>query len=288
MPIRKYDLTAFPKHGIFHSRAAFSMKDRALTLICDGGALFDCDIREYAFNGLPDIATRSLVWKLLLNVYPKSPAKWKEVDEKNLRMYESFVEEFILSKNQAIGKGDNRCVPSPIDSTWKHSPDFIPADEDPFTNESKWSREFGDSAIREIIWKDVERTYSGMPFFQEHNKQTMARLLFVYGMLNSGIGYVQGMNELLAPILFVFAEEHTSECVSAQVEANAFFAFNTLMSETRDLFIHEMDSSSSGMSLRTRRLSIRQGLLQSLDAYLACHTPNAAAHFVFVSYARDV
>lgn len=228
------------------------MKDRALTPMCDGGALFDCDIREYAFYGLPDVVTRSLVWKLLLNVYPKSPAKWKEADGKNLHMYEAFVEEFILSKNQAIGKEGNRCVPSPIDSTWKHSPDFVPADEDPHTNESKWSRDFGESAIREIIWKDVERTCSDIPFFREHNKQAMARLLFVYGMLNSSIGYVQGMNELLAPILFVFAEEHTSECVSAQVEANVFFAFNTLMSETRDLFIHEMDSSSSGMSSRTR------------------------------------
>ena len=77
----------------------------------------------------------------------------------------------------------------------------------------------------------------------------MARLLFVYGKLNSGIGYVQGMNELLAPLLFVCAEDRTAECVSEQTEANVFFAFNTLMSETRDLFIHEMDTSSSGMWL---------------------------------------
>lgn len=62
--------------------------------------------------GLPDTTTRSLVWKLLLNAYPKSPTKWKEVDAKNLRMYEAFVEEFVLSKNRAIGKGEDRRVPS--------------------------------------------------------------------------------------------------------------------------------------------------------------------------------
>lgn len=281
-------MTSFPKYGIFHSRAAFSLRDRALTPICDEGALFDCDIREYAFNGLPDTTTRSLVWKLLLNAYPKSPTKWKEVDAKNLRMYEAFVEEFVLSKNRAIGKGEDRRVPSPIDASWKHSPDFNPDDEDPMTNESKWSRDFGESEIREIIWKDVERTYSGVPFFRKHNKETMARLLFVYGMLNNGIRYVQGMNELLAPLLFVCAEEHTSECVSAQVEANVFFAFNTLMSETRDLFIHEMDSSTSGMSSRTRGLTCRQGLLHALDDYLAYHTPEVAARFVFDAHTRHV
>lgn len=156
------------------------------------------------------------------------------------------------------------------------------------TNESKWSRDFGESEIREIIWKDVERTYSGVPFFRKHNKETMARLLFVYGMLNNGIRYVQGMNELLAPLLFVCAEEHTSECVSAQVEANVFFAFNTLMSETRDLFIHEMDSSTSGMSSRTRGLTCRQGLLHALDDYLAYHTPEVAARFVFDAHTRHV
>ena len=116
----------------------------------------------------------------------------------------------------------------------------------------------------------------------------MARLLFVYGMLNNGIRYVQGMNELLAPLLFVCAEEHTSECVSAQVEANVFFAFNTLMSETRDLFIHEMDSSTSGMSSRTRGLTCRQGLLHALDDYLAYHTPEVAARFVFDAHTRHV
>ena len=37
--------------------------------------------------------------------------------------------------------------------------------------------------------------------------------------------------------------------VSREVEADTFFAFNNLMSETKDLFIQQMDSSTSGLFL---------------------------------------
>ena len=35
----------------------------------------------------------------------------------------------------------------------------------------------------------------------------ISRVLFVYAKLNPGIRYVQGMNELVAPIYYVFAQE---------------------------------------------------------------------------------
>lgn len=35
----------------------------------------------------------------------------------------------------------------------------------------------------------------------------IARILFVYAKLNPGVKYVQGMNEILAPIFFVFSSE---------------------------------------------------------------------------------
>lgn len=31
----------------------------------------------------------------------------------------------------------------------------------------------------------------------------MSRILFIYSKLNPNVGYVQGMNEILAPIFFV-------------------------------------------------------------------------------------
>ena len=38
------------------------------------------------------------------------------------------------------------------------------------------------------------------------NKAIMARILYIFGKLNQSVEYVQGMNELLAPILYAFAQ----------------------------------------------------------------------------------
>lgn len=223
--------------------------DIALTPFYRDGPIFECEVRNYAFNGLPDQKTRSSVWKMLLRSYPYQPSKWTESHQSNIDQYNVFANEFIYSKNNAIGKEGCRFLPNPIDVSWKRSADYNPAEDDGSSNESKWSKDFGDTEMREIIWKDTERTYSDISFFHDHNRQVLARLLYVFGKLNSGIQYVQGMNELLAPLLYVFAEAEgeLDQEVSEGVEADAFFAFNNLMSETRDLFIKQMDSSSSGM-----------------------------------------
>lgn len=36
--------------------------------------------------------------------------------------------------------------------------------------------------------------------------QVVERLLFLYAKTNTGIGYVQGMNEIIGPLYFVFAQ----------------------------------------------------------------------------------
>lgn len=37
----------------------------------------------------------------------------------------------------------------------------------------------------------------------------MARILFIYAKLNPGLKYVQGMNEILAPLFYVFSKSET-------------------------------------------------------------------------------
>mgnify|MGYP000082076930 FL=1 len=221
----------------------------ALTPIYRDGPLFECEVREAAFNGIHGQKRRAEVWKMLLRCYPYQPSKWEEVRQSNIDQYITFVNEFIAARNVAGGKPDCKFVPNPLDSSWKRSADYDPSEDDGKTNESKWSREFGDSEMREIIWKDTDRTYSDIPFFSQHNKQVLARMLYVFGTLNAGVRYIQGMNELLAPILYVFAEAEgeLDQEVSLEVEADAFFAFTNLMAETRDLFIRDCDSSTNGL-----------------------------------------
>ena len=221
----------------------------SLTPIYRNGPLFECEVREAAFNGIKDQKTRSNVWKMLLRSYPYQPSKWEETQKQNVEQYTTFVNEFVVAKNAAAGKQNCRLIPNPLDSSWKRSADYNPAEDDGKTNESKWSRDFGDSEMREIIWKDTDRTYSDIAFFSQHNKQVLARMLYVFGTLNAGVRYVQGMNELLAPLLYVMAEAEgeLEREVSEATEADVFFAFTNLMAETRDLFIRDCDSSTSGL-----------------------------------------
>lgn len=65
--------------------------------------------------------------------------------------------------------------------------------------------------------------------------------------LNKSMNYVQGMNELLAPLLYVFAENERNAEVSMEVEADTFFAFNTLVSALQNLYIRNLDASSLGL-----------------------------------------
>lgn len=41
--------------------------------------------------------------------------------------------------------------------------------------------------------------------------EALERILFIYAKLNPGIGYVQGMNEILAPLYYVLANDSDEE-----------------------------------------------------------------------------
>ena len=113
---------------------------------------------------------------------------------------------------------------------------------------SAWSAYFKDESILEEINKDVQRTYPDMHFFVDDKKHYKAlhRALFIYAKLNPGICYVQGMNEIYAPIYYVLAHDEDPECV-ANAEKDAFFCFVNLMSKIRDNFCETLDQSEVGI-----------------------------------------
>lgn len=64
-----------------------------------------------------------------------------------------------------------------------------------------------------ITEKDVNRTDRNHPFFEgEHNLNVtvLHDILMTYVMYNFDLGYVQGMSDLLAPILYVTQNEATA------------------------------------------------------------------------------
>ena len=63
----------------------------------------------------------------------------------------------------------------------------------------------------------------------------MTRILFIFAKLNPKAVYVQGMNEILAPI-FYLVNSHHKEAVQ---EAACFFMFNNVMSDLVDIHIKD-------------------------------------------------
>eukprot|EP00771_Trimastix_marina_P002105 gnl/Trimastix_PCT/3219.p1 GENE.gnl/Trimastix_PCT/3219~~gnl/Trimastix_PCT/3219.p1 ORF type:complete len:488 (-),score=158.61 gnl/Trimastix_PCT/3219:38-1501(-) len=134
-------------------------------------------------------------------------------------------------------------------------PDASPPTDHPLSSQedSTWNQYFENQKIVTEIRKDVKRTYPDMHFFSTESTtamcphhQALERILYVHAKLNPGICYVQGMNELLAPIYFVFAQDPST--TEEEAEGDAFWAFMNLMGETRDMFCKALDSEDTGLN----------------------------------------
>ena len=64
----------------------------------------------------------------------------------------------------------------------------------------------------------------------------MTRILFIFAKLNPKAVYVQGMNEILAPIFYLVNSHHLREGIQ---EAACFFMFNNVMSDLVDIHIKD-------------------------------------------------
>lgn len=65
----------------------------------------------------------------------------------------------------------------------------------------------------------------------------MTRILFVFAKVNPRAQYVQGMNEILAPIFYLINNRKKGPIE----EAACFFMFNNVMSDLLELNIEDFD-----------------------------------------------
>uniref|UniRef100_A0A6M2EXL2 Rab-GAP TBC domain-containing protein n=1 Tax=Populus davidiana TaxID=266767 RepID=A0A6M2EXL2_9ROSI len=150
-------------------------------------------------------------------------------------------------------KSESRCVLSRSKITHGEHPLSL-------GKSSIWNKFFQDSEIIEQIDRDVKRTHPDMHFFcgdssfAKSNQEALRNILIVFAKLNPGIRYVQGMNEILAPLFYVFKNDPDEE-MEACAEADTFFCFVELLSGFRDLFCQQLDNSVVGIRSTIARLS---------------------------------
>uniref|UniRef100_A0A7N0TSW1 Rab-GAP TBC domain-containing protein n=1 Tax=Kalanchoe fedtschenkoi TaxID=63787 RepID=A0A7N0TSW1_KALFE len=226
-------------------------------------------LRRLSLEGIPGGAAagiRPTVWKILLGYLPCEQVIWSTELFKKRSQYHRFKEDLLmnpseitrrLEKSAKIANNEEK-----FESTGPLPRSRVAHEEHPLSlgKNSVWYQYFQDSEIIEQIERDVKRTHPNMDFFcgdsalAKHNQEAMRRILIIFAKLNPDIRYVQGMNEVLAPIFYVFSNDPDLEN-SESAEADTFFCFVELLSGFRDLFCQKLDNSVVGIRSTITRLS---------------------------------
>ncbi|XP_009365396.2 TBC1 domain family member 13-like isoform X1 [Pyrus x bretschneideri] len=225
------------------------------------------ELRRISSQGIPDGAgIRSTVWKLLLGYLPPDRGLWLSELAKKRSQYKHFKVELLMNPSEIARKMDN-CTTCDNDELKCQSKGLlsrseIPRGEHPLSlgKSSVWNQFFQDTEIIEQIDRDVKRTHPDMHFFSgdsqdaKSNQDALKTILVIFAKLNPGIRYVQGMNEILAPLFYVLKNDPNEED-AASAEADTFFCFVELLSGFRDHFCQQLDNSVVGIRSTITRLS---------------------------------
>lgn len=238
------------------------------------------EVRRFASQGIPDGAgVRSVAWKILLGYLPTDRGQWAHELEKKRSQYKAFkdellvnpseitrrMEEFTILQKEESVRGD-KCLLPRAEITHGEHPLSL-------GKTSVWNQFFQDTEIIEQIDRDVKRTHPDMHFFSgdssvaKSNQEALRHILIIFAKLNPGIRYVQGMNEILAPLYYVFRND-PDENNAASAEADSFFCFVELLSGFRDNFVQKLDNSVVGIRSTITKLS---ELLKKHDGELWRH-----------------
>ena len=197
---------------------------------------------------------------------------------KNEELWCGFVQELVINPRDEYNASQKANGEDPL-ATEEKSDDIAangptlsgPGFEDhplSLDRKSTWNAYFKDCELQAEIRKDVSRTFPTLHFFREGRAQhleSLERILFIWCKLNPGVSYVQGMNEVLGPLYYLFAISPENTGVRAKAESQAFFSFMNLMSEIMNNFIKTLDGTDVGIVKQIENLSI---LLQEKDPQL--------------------
>lgn len=197
---------------------------------------------------------------------PTDRALWPYELEKKRSQYCDFKDELLVNPSEVTRRMEEMTASEReehnAEGTGVLPRAEIVRDEHPLSlgKTSVWNQYFQESEIVEQIDRDVKRTHPEMEFFNGDssdslsNQESLKRILTIFAKLNPGIRYVQGMNEVLAPLYYVFKND-PDQSQAALAEPDAFFCFVELLSGFRDNFCKQLDNSVVGIRSTITTLS---------------------------------
>ena len=222
-------------------------------------------LENILLNGIPNNlhCLRPLVWKSFIGYLPPNDlSKWINIVQNNYSFYK------VLKKK------------------YNYYPDKIELEED--------------KKIIIQIKKDLPRTRANVPFFKnkanlkknssETNYDIIARILFFFSKEHK-ILYIQGMNELIAIIYYIFYNDD-NPFFTKYVESDTYYCFCALVEEIEPIF-HLNEASFSQLFINKQIQQINDILLKcEKDIYnylkeIDLSIDNFAMKWIMVLFAQE-
>ena len=214
----------------------------------------DSGLRKLCWKGVPT-KHRAECWKLLTGYLPTSRSRREQDLQRKRQEYHDQISQFF-------------------------------SDASPSNNNTRTSTEF--DSQQKVIRKDVPRTAPTLPFFQDPLLQgVLERILTLWSLRHPTPGYVQGMNDVATPFLYVFLCDSiersyilsdkegvvaegiellkASPEILANAEADAYWCLNRMLDAVQDNYTDHQPGIQNKMA--------------KLDRLMLQVTPRLARHF---------
>lgn len=190
-------------------------------------------LKQNIIKGILDVSPslRSLCWKILLKYIPLNIEIWEQFLDKKREEYELLKKKIYKKKHLKIKN-------HPLDINTNLDLDIINKD----------------NKLNDIINRDLNRTRTEIPFFNEpskkNNKETnydvLHRILFIYAKEHSNIYYIQGLNEIVAIIYYAFSHDKNPYFYN-ESEADTYYCFENLLKDFNNFYKEDFYNSENGI-----------------------------------------
>lgn len=250
-------------------------------------------LKKLSTQGIPDDISilRSLIWKINLGYLSINNEEWDKTLETQRNTYNYYKQVFILKLKEEIAeykdtlsktqdeidsfeassnKGLLEEICKDVNRTHMQFSFFF----QPVSNNTKLSfcelQQLVDDR-RNCTLKNIEYTYKVN--INETHADVIARILFIYCKFSPDLSYVQGMNEIIAPIYYCYSNDNVYENESfVNVEADSFWSFYMLMQQLKCVFNRENDHEDEGIMNKAKRLELMISIVdQQIFKHLARH-----------------
>ncbi|XP_060101055.1 TBC1 domain family member 15 [Heteronotia binoei] len=230
--ITRIDLGKRPE---VHRRQPVSIEEWTKNMDSEGRILNADSMKQMIFKGGLCHALRKEVWKFLLGYF-----SWTSTREERASVQKRKIDEYFRMKLQ-----------------WKS------------VSEEQEKRNYRLRDYRSLIEKDVNRTDRTNKFYEGQDNPGLILLhdiLMTYCMYDFDLGYVQGMSDLLSPILYVMENE-----------VDAFWCFALYMDQMHQNFEEQMQ----GMKTQLIQLST---LLRLLDSEFCSYLESQDSGYLYFCF----